>query len=82
MRSTGHEDVEPAVVVVIEKSDAATVGFKNVFLVIYAAVNYRMDQACLGRHVDEIRKALRGIAPAYGWKQQRWQLEHVAAIHF
>src|SRR5437667_396412 len=52
-RSVGEIDVEPAVMVIIEKSDAAALGFDDVFFMIDAAPDIGDGQASFAGCVDE-----------------------------
>ena len=54
-RAPQDQDVEPAVVIVVEKSDTATVGFENAPLGIDTAVNAGRRQAGLVRDIGELR---------------------------
>ena len=54
-RTAKHQDVEPAVVIVIEKSDAAADGFEDVALGVDAAVDGGRRQTGRARDVGELR---------------------------
>ena len=51
--AVGEEDVEPAVVVVIDESGAATGGFEKVFIALFAAVDGFGAEAGFAGDVDE-----------------------------
>ena len=55
-RSVGEIDVQPTVKVIIEKSEAAALGFNDVFLVIGAAPDIGNGQAGLASYVDELNR--------------------------
>src|SRR6266704_1847201 len=59
--SIGEIDVQPAVMVVVEKGKAAALGFNNVFFVIEAAPNIGGGQAGFASDVDEL-----------DWGGRRW----------
>ena len=68
-RSAGNEDIEPAVVIVIEKGDAAAVGFEDVLLGVRVAVDDGFREAGLRRDVGEPERGRR--RGTYGTRQQR-----------
>jgi len=51
--SIHQEDVEPPVVVVVVKGDAATSRLEQVFVLVFAAENSFRDEAGFARDVDE-----------------------------
>ena len=53
-RSVGQINVEPAVVVVIEKSEAAALGFDDVALVIGASPDVGSSESGFAGYVDEL----------------------------
>ena len=53
-RSVGQINVEPAVMIVIEEGEAATLRFDDVLLVIDTAPNIGRNQAGFASHVDEL----------------------------
>src|ERR1019366_8747088 len=53
-RATRYEDIEPAVVVVVEERDPAAVGLEYVLLRVRVAVNDGRGKARLGGNVGEL----------------------------
>src|ERR1039458_4711009 len=54
-RAAEHEDIQPAVVIVIEEGDAAAHRFDDVQVAVDAAVNHRFAQARVRGHVRKAR---------------------------
>jgi hypothetical protein len=54
-RAAEQENIHPTVIVIVEKSAAATCGFQNVVFVIGGAVDHGCDQARLSRDIGEVR---------------------------
>ena len=59
-RAVHQENIEPAIVVVIVESDAATGGLQQIFVLVLAAKNHFGVEAGFFRDVDEIDPERRG----------------------
>src|ERR1019366_10300035 len=78
LRATRHEEIEPAVVVVVEERDPAAVGLENVLLPVRVAVNDGGGEARPGRNVRELEGRLGG---AQGTRKEPRHCQKIAPVH-
>src|ERR1035438_2421020 len=74
--TAGDKDVEPAVVIVVEKGDPAAVGLQDVFLLVGVAVNHGSGESRFRSDVGELKPRFGG-----GSKGEQWEAQKVAPSH-